>query len=332
MLNFQQESLDLLGKNFNVVYLDSPVRGGCIDKHRIKAIFAPLGFYCGKERIDTFPNLKAIVSNTTGVPHIDVDYAESKGIKVISLKDEQEFLKTITSTAEHTWGLLLALIRNTPWAFDDVKRGKWNRRDWSGPSMLSRMSLGVIGYGRLGEMVLKYAYTFGMKCTFYDPPLWDHWVKTGEGGDKFFDEEGQAPYKGNLLTADSLKSLVATSDVVSLHVPHNSETEGMLNEEIFASFKPGSFFINTARGEIIDFDALLKELESGRIAGAALDVMEGEFESGFSGSDKLKKHPLLEYARKNKNLILTPHIGGSTIDAWENTERHTIEMLIDYLK
>ena len=104
----------------------------------------------------------------------------------------------------------------------------------------------------------------------------------------------------------------------------------MFSRSIFSSFKQGSYFVNTARGELVDWDALLLNLKSGHIAGAALDVFEGEFIPGFQRS--FKDHPVLKYAQTHDNLILTPHIGGSTIDAWRQTERHAIDMAINFLK
>ena len=169
MLQFQPSSLDLLDKHFEVVHLPDPDFDSPEMLRRVDAVFAPLGFFCGREKIDACPKLKAIASNTTGVPHIDVGYAEGKGISVISLASEQDFLKSITATAEHTWGLLLALIRRVPWAFDSVKEGVWNRRLFPGPPMLSRLNLGIIGLGRLGSMVARYGECFGMRVRYYDP-------------------------------------------------------------------------------------------------------------------------------------------------------------------
>ena len=126
-------------------------------------------------------------------------------------------------------------------------------------------------------------------------------------------------------------ALVRENDVISLHVPLNKETENMLNREMFSHFKKGSYLINTARAEIVDFDALLEALEGGILAGAAMDVFEGEFQKGFSGSPGFRAHPLLEYARNHDNLLLTPHIGGSTQDAWKKTEAHTLRRVIEYM-
>ena len=248
-----------------------------------------------------------IASNTTGHPHIDVDYARSKGITVVTLKGDTAFLDTITPTAEHTMGLLLALTRNIVPANRSFLNGKWDRRPFPGQAMLSRMSMGVIGLGRLGGKTALYAQAFGMDVTYYDP---------------FKDE---AP-KG-IRRVDDLLELVSGVDVVSLHVPHEPETEGLMSRQIFEAFKPGAVFINTARGELVDFQALLDGLESGHIGGAALDVFEDEFRPGFE--ETLPEHPLWRYAQTHDNLLVTPHIGGSTLDAWRETERRTIDRVLD---
>jgi D-3-phosphoglycerate dehydrogenase len=295
----------LLHENFKVITLPDPDADTKEILRDVEVTFAPLGFYCGKKKIDACPRLRAIASNTTGDPHIDVPYAESRKIAVITLRDEREFLCTITATAEHTWGLILALVRRIPWAFDSVKQGTWNRRLFPGKAMLSTMSLGIVGLGRLGTMVAKYGLNFGMQVRYYDPYV-------------------DPPDPDTVERVDTLETLVSKSDIISVHVPHNEETESMFHSEVFEKFKDGSYLINTARAEVVDSRALLKALQSGRLAGAALDVFEGEFGKNFSGSRSFREHSLLEYARTHDNLLLSPHIGGSTVDAWEKTERFTI--------
>lgn len=312
VLDYQPENIEMLHDHFTVIALHDPDEDTPEILQDVVVTFAPLGFYCGEQKIDLCPRLKVIASNTTGDAHIDVQYAASKGITVITLNEERAFLETITPTAEHTWGLLLALTRLTPWAFDSVKSGIWNRRLFPGNAMLSSMSLGIIGLGRLGSMVARYGQCFGMKVKYYDPYV------------------DSSPIHGAERVQD-LMTLVNKNDVISLHAPYNDETEKMLNSEVFLNFKRGSYFINSARAEIVDFAALLEALNSGRLAGAAMDVFQQEFQKGFSGSQQFKNHPLLEYARNHDNLLLTPHIGGSTIDAWKKTEEHTLKKIIEFL-
>jgi D-3-phosphoglycerate dehydrogenase len=309
LLQYQERTISLLEEKFEVIELENPSRDRDDVLATVDVVMAPLGYYFGKEKIDKCHSLKAIGSNTTGHPHIDVEYARSKGISVVTLKYEREFLDTITPTAELTWGLIIALTRNLIPAQSSTRQGRWSRRPFPGRKMLSRMSIGIVGLGRLGYKVAQYALKFGMDVSYHD-------------------SHASSGYPG-LKRRSSLKDLVSNCDIVTVHVPHEKQNEGMFDEEIFASFKEGAYFINTARGELVDHAAFLKALESGRLAGAAIDVFEGEFAEDFESS--FKKHPLWNYAQTHDNLIVTPHIGGSTIDAWEDTEGRTVQRILEIL-
>jgi D-3-phosphoglycerate dehydrogenase len=308
ILEYQLENLKLLRANFNVAECAHP---GDEDPAILAAAdlcFAPLGYRFDGSTMDAVPRLRVIASNTTSVPHIDVAEAARRGIQVIALNDEQAFLETITATAEHTWGLLLALMRRTPWAHAAVLEGRWNRRPFGCPSMLSRMRLGIVGLGRLGHMVARFGQVFGMKVRYFDP---------------------ENPAAGEVVArADSLLDLVGWADVVSLHAPATPETRHLIDRRVLESFRRGSWLINTARGELVDEEALVDLLESGHIAGAAVDVLDGEYEPTFDAAS----HPLVRYARRHDNLMLTPHIGGSTLDAWHETERRVIERAITFFE
>lgn len=309
ILKYQSKNLQLLHNEFDVITLPDPNHDKPEILRKANVILAPLGYYLGKEKINYSQKLKVIGSNTTGHPHIDVDYAEKKGIRVITLKDRHDFLNTITPTAELTWGLVLALTRNMVPAYLSVLNGQWDRRPFGGSSMLSRMKLGVAGYGRLGKMVASYGICFGMQVMYYDP-----FVDKSEHG---------------IIRAQSLEDLVSNTDIVTIHIPHENETEGLFSEEIFSAFKKGAFLINTSRAELVNQNALISCLTNGTLAGAAVDVLEGEFTSGFA--TKIRQNPLWQYAQSNNNLIITPHIGGSTIDAWRLTEEQTIKCILNAL-
>jgi D-3-phosphoglycerate dehydrogenase len=309
-LKYQPENLARLEREFDLHVLDDPSALSLSLKGNVEVLFAPLGFRVGADVIDSCPELKVIVSNTTGHPHIDVEHARAKGVHVACLKFAPEFLKRITPTAELTWGLVIALTRNIVPANRAALNGQWDRRPFGGRAMLSSLDLGVVGHGRLGGMVARYGKAFGMTVRYYDPFV----SESAEGAER----------------SHSLESLVESSDVVTLHVPHEKETEHMLNRSVLSRFRPRSYLINTARAELVDWSAVLDFLRSGHIAGAAFDVFAGEFDADFS--EKYPSHPLLEYARTHDNLLLTPHIGGSTVDAWRLTEAHAIDMALDYLK
>jgi D-3-phosphoglycerate dehydrogenase len=269
-----------------------------------------MGFVFGRDKMDRMPALKAIGTPTTGVPHIDVEYAAERGISVCSLRDQQEFLGTITPTAELAWGLVIAVTRRIPWAHAAACEGQWGGRPFGmkTPRMLSRMRLGVIGLGRLGSLVAGYGTAFGMDVSYFDPHIND---------DRYF-------------RCGDLHELASKSDVVSLHVHFAPDTDHFIKGEFFEAMPEGSFFINTARGNLVDEDALLKALESGHLGGVGLDTLDGEHLQGFM--DGLEGHPLISYAREHDNLVFTPHMGGSTRDSWELTEARVINMMIEALK
>lgn len=262
-----------------------------------------LGLVIDKELIDAAPNLKIIASPTTGLNHIDVEYAKSKNIKVVSLKGETEFLRTVHATAEHTMALMLALTRKLPSSFESVKSGIWNRDLYKGTELAGK-TLGIVGFGRLGSKVAKYAEIFGMRVIAYDPYVSDEIVTRAN------------------VEPVSFEALLVASDVVSVHVSLSDETRGMIGAYECGLMKKGAMLINTSRGEIIDEKALLNALQSEQLAGAALDVLTDELQWGESKkiSGNGTSEALIEYARTHDNCIITPHIGGATKESMEKTE------------
>jgi D-3-phosphoglycerate dehydrogenase len=253
-----------------------------------------LGIQVDRDLISSSQRLKAIVTAATGLDHIDTEAASKRGVAVLSLKGESEFLRCIHATAEHTWALVLALTRNIPAAAASVKRGEWNRDLFRGTELFSKI-LGIVGYGRIGEKVGAYGQAFGMQPLAYDP--------------------GKVDFPLPVKKCDSLKDLLEAADVISLHVPLNENTKTLMSDAEFEMMKRGAVLINTSRGGVVDEDALLEALETERLGGAALDVVENE--STFpSGKTRL----LVEYAKVHTNLIITPHIGGATVESMEKTE------------
>ena len=245
------------------------------------------------------PNLKIIVSPTTGLDHIDLGECRKRGIEVLSLKGETPFLKDIPATAEHTWALILSLIRRVPWAHDDVvNRRRWDRMAYRGHDLKGKV-LGIVGYGRVGEQVGHIGEAFGMSLAIHD-------VKYG---------------------TTSLDAVLRHADIVSLHVPLNEMTAGMIARERFALMKRNALLINTSRGEIIDEAALLTALKTDGIAGVALDVLVGERNGGA-----LTNNPLVDYAATHENLLLTPHLGGCTVESMARAEEFMAEKLTKYLQ
>ncbi len=223
--------------------------------------------------------LKAIASATTGLNHIDLDYASKHGIKVFNLHGAHTI-----PTAQHTMALMLSLMRNVPWAYGSLSSGKWERYKFIG-TQLDGKTLGIIGLGRIGSTVCRYAKAFGMNVIYYDPYV-----------------------SSKLAKRVSLNNLLKSSDVITVHASLNRTSANELNSKEISLIKKGAFLINTARAEIIDYRSMLSALRGGRLQGAAMDVFMHE-----PVSDHEKE--LLEYSRRNGNLIVTPYIGASTREA-----------------
>ena len=264
-----------------------------------------------REVINSGRILKAIVTATTGLDHIDIEETEKRGIAVLSLKGETDFLQNITATAELTWGLLLSLIRRIPYAFNDVLHNNWRRDNFIGKELKGKI-LGIIGYGRLGRIVASYAKAFQMSVYAYTYNRRDS-------------ENDGVEWK-------DLEELLTVSDVISLHIPFTGENINFLDSEKLALLKPGSILINTSRGELVDEVALLDCLRNGKIAGAALDVLSGEEHHRIEDGSWPEGDPLVEYSKTNSNLLLTPHIGGASTDSMNATEMFMAKKLRRYLK
>lgn len=261
----------------------------------ITVLIVRLANRVGKEYLNKFKNLSHIISATTGTDHIDLIETHTRGIKVLSLKGEDAFIRTISSTAELTWGLLIALMRRIQEASNDVKAGYW-RRDLFKGYQLKGKTIGIIGLGRIGSMVANYADAFGMKVLYYDP---------------YFSSD-------QYEKVEVLMKMLEMSDILSVHVHLNKETEGMLDIKVLKSLKRGSYFINTSRGRIVDESALATLLKEGHLAGIATDVLCTELD-GFHQS------PLYEAYLEGYNIIITPHIGGASYDAMEACELFMID-------
>lgn len=262
-----------------------------------------------KKMMDSAPNLKAIATSTTGLNHIDMDYAARKGVKVISLRGHTSFLKNIPSTAEETMALILALSRRLPWAFDYVKNGGWDSAAWSGHQLFGK-TIGLLGFGRLGMLVAEYAKAFGMRVVARDPYVSKK--KMNSRGVKKVD----------------MSKLFKTPDILSLHVLLTEKTRDLVEMKHLRMMKKNAYLINTARAELIEKGSLYKALKNKWIAGAAVDVLWDERPDG----SHLKKDALWKYAKENQNLIILPHIGGAAIEAMHTTQNFVADLVLKYFK
>jgi D-3-phosphoglycerate dehydrogenase len=230
------------------------------------------------ELIDRASRLKVIGRAGVGVDNVDVDAATLRGIIVANAPES-----TVVSAAEHTIGLLVALARNIPQAHAALKQGRWERSAYAGTELAGK-TLGVLGFGRIGQQVVRRALGLGMRVVAYDPYV--------------------APERFRELGAERLEApedVYAVADFVTFHLALTQETQGSVGEAAFAAMRDGVRIVNAARGPLLDERALLEALRSGKVAGAALDVFGSEPYSG----------PLLEL----DNVVVTPHLAASTGEA-----------------
>jgi phosphoglycerate dehydrogenase-like enzyme len=252
--------------------------------------------------VDAAPYLRIISCATTGSDHIERGSLDRRAIPVRSLKEDPSLLKNLTPAAELSWALLLACARKLKVAFRHVDQGAWVREEFPGV-MLNGRTLGLVGCGRIGGWMARYALAFGMRVLAYDP----HNSELPDG-----------------VTPLSLMALVEESDFLSIHVHLSDETRGLLSFDVLQKCKPGMILINTSRGAIVDEAALLDALKSGRIDAAGVDVLNGEPE--------IDRHPLVEYARIHDNMLITPHCGGFSPDAVRLVCRHAARKILTELK
>jgi D-3-phosphoglycerate dehydrogenase / 2-oxoglutarate reductase len=252
------------------------------------------------------PGLRAVVTPTTGLDHLDLEAAERRGVRVLALRGEIDFLREIRATAELTIALMLSLLRHVPEAAEHVRDGGWDRDRFRGRE-LHEKTAGVVGLGRLGTIVASYLRAFGATVLAADP----HRVPA------------EVPDGVELVELDEL---LRRADLVTLHVSLSDATRELLGPAELGRMREGAWLVNTARGELVDEAALLGVLRSGRLAGAALDVLRDERPAGMAD------HPLVRHAREHRDLLITPHIGGATSESMAKTERFLADRLAAILE
>lgn len=314
--NYSQKALEIYQSVGRIVYDKKLTRSELLREIAdADVLVIRLAHVIDREVLDRAKNLRVIASPTTGLNHIDLEYAAERSVKVISLKGEVDFLRTISATAEHTFALLLGLMRKIPWNFDSVVReGQWDRDTFKGRELAGK-TLGILGFGRLGSRVAKMAQAFDMKVIAHDPYV------------------AKSDMESAGVTPVEIDDLLEHADIVTVHVALSPETKNLLSAEKVSKMKNGAILVNTSRGEIIDEEALLAGLESGKISGAALDVLSDELSWGENkkivyGNSSLR---LIEYARTHNNLLITSHIGGATYESMEKTEIFIANKIKEFL-
>ena len=248
--------------------------------------------------------LKTIATPSTGTDHLDLPAMRDCGIRLVSLNDDRSFIDTISSTAELSWLLVLACARRLTELLARVRdEGSWVNTDIRGAELFGK-TIGIIGYGRLGRKVSRYAEAFGMRvlATDTDPSAFSS--------------------KQDWVQPVSLERVLQESDVISVHVKLNNTSTGLIGADEARRMKRGVILVNTARGEVLDSVALLDALESGTIGALGLDVLNNEYQS-----TRLPDDPLVRAAQIDPRIIITPHAGGSTHDAHSKVFRKIADLL-----
>lgn len=267
-----------------------------------------------KEVLDALPNLKMIATRSTGFDHVAVDECTSRGIVVCNVPSYGD-----NTVAEHTFALILTLARRLYEGCLNRIEGDFSARDLTGFDLKGK-TIGVVGAGKIGTNVVRIARGFGMTVLVYD-------VKP---------EELLADALG--FEYASLERLLQESDIISLHVPYNDKTHHLIDRQKFSMMRKGAYLINTARGGIVDQEALLEALDDGTLAGAGLDVLEGEEyikeeKSVLTDTERTKAlNAVGENALilQRNNVVYTPHIGFNTREAVERILESTVDSILGF--
>jgi D-3-phosphoglycerate dehydrogenase len=252
------------------------------------------------DNIHNAKNLKLIVTATTGANHIDQKALEQRGVPLLTLKGQKEILQELTPAAEQSWLLLMACARHLRDAIHHVEDSQWNRVGFPG-IMLKGKTIGIIGLGRIGSWMARYASAFGMKVQAYDP---------------FNDEVNDG------IEMVDINHLLSTSDFITVHVHLTPETAQIIDAERIKLFKRGSIFINTSRAELVDVKALINALKEGRIVAVGVDVL-------FNEPD-IKNDPLWQHSIDHYNVIISPHIGGYCPEAVIKVVEFSAKRILKY--
>lgn len=245
-------------------------------------------FKIDRDFLDAAANLKVIGRAGAGMENIDVAYAESKGIRCVHAPEGNR-----VAVGEHALGMLLSLMNNFRRADNEVRGGVWKREENRGTELTGK-TVGIIGYGNMGSAFAKVLRGFDVKILAYDK------YKSGFG-----DEH---------VTESSPEEIFRNADVLSLHVPLTEETRGLVNETFLDSFTKNIWLINTSRGPVVNTAALVNAIDSGKVTGAGLDVLEYESTSFENLSAEQLPEPF-QQLRKSDRVILSPHIAGWTFES-----------------
>ncbi len=302
-LDMAPEALDIIAEVAEVDYRPA-------DYDVLKSIIGDYDAYFGhvdtpvdKDVLASADKLRVVTSPSTGTDHLDKEELARRGIELLTITRDYDLLDTFTATAELAWLLLLACCRHFPQATRTVREGHWRAERFCG-TQLSGKTLGILGYGRLGKMSGRFGNGFGMRVLACD----------------------LKPIEAEGVEQVDFDTLLRESDAITIHVHLTPENYHLISTDQFARMKDGVFLINTSRGDIIDEEALLAALASGKVAAAGLDVIHDEWR------EDSRESPLVQYALEHDNLIITPHIGGCTHTSIADARIFAAQKLADFLR
>lgn len=324
MFDFRDSERDFFNKNdfpdFDISFIKEPLNEMSqltqeqYEETVVISVF--ISSNLSKEVLERFKNLRVVTTRSTGYNHIDVKYCSQNNIAVFNVEEYGQ-----TSVAQYTLALILALVRNLFPAYLDIQRNYVNHPDYEGRN-LNNMIIGIIGCGAIGGAVAKLANCLGMQVLVYS------YAKRAD--------------VNSFVEYVTLDELLEQSDIVSLHVPYSPENYHMIGEKEFAKMKDGAYFINTARGELIDIVALYENLQNGKIKGAALDVLECEYlalspENIIDSQKEVSSSCVASALITQKllgmqNVIITPHIAYNTQESVNTLLDTTFNNIRDFNK
>lgn len=316
--DWEKEEINKISKDFEIVLTEDKLTSENASKYAYAEVISIfVNSDCSKKVLEQFPNLRLITTRSTGYDHIDSEYCKSRGIVVANVPSYGS-----NTVAEHAMALMLALTRRIVESADRVRRNDFSSVGLTGIDLMGKV-IGVVGTGKIGVNVIKYATAFGMKVLAYD-------VKPAP---QLAEQHG--------FTYVDLSYLLAKSDVVSLHVPLLPSTRHLINKENILKMKRGAYLINTARGGLIETDALFDALRSGYLAGAGLDVFEEEkFLTEEAELLHKDSHGEVDFkiALENHmmaflpNVVVTPHNAFNSKEALQRIIVTTVDNIVCFAK
>lgn len=291
--DFSKEALKILESIEDVEIISKNLDKEGLKKYAkdVDVIWIRLKNYIDKEILEN-TKIKYIVTATTGLNCIDLQYTKKKKIKVLSLKGEEKFLQSVRATPEFTITCMLALLRDIKNASNAVDDYSWNRDYFKGNEIYGK-TVGIIGYGRVGRIVARYLKCFGASILVCEK------------------KEKRIP---KYIKKVTLEEIFKKSDIVTLHVNYEEENINMINKKLFNLIDKPIYFINTARGELVNEQDLIQAIKENKVIKAAVDVLNHE------ARNKIKDNKLLKFAIDSNRVLITPHLGGCTKESMEKTE------------